>query len=638
MGNKYLPLFKPAKIGNMQLKNKLVMCPMGSMYAEADGRYSQTHMNYYRERAKGGVGLIIIEGSFISRAEGTTNGVPYLDDDKYLSRMLELTDNVHAYGAKIAVEIGCGFGRIAAPLSSSAVPTVYDPNVICQPLSKEQIKEIVDNFEKAAARCKATGFDAIEVHAHCGYLIDQFMTAAWNTRTDEYGGSLENRVRLPIEIVEAIHRGAGEDFPVLFRMSADHLFEGGRHLEESIEIAKVLEKNGVAALDIDAGSYETIDWIFPSFYHGDACMRELAAKVKKEVSIPVLNTGNYTPDTAVDAIVSGDIDFVMIGRGLIADPQWPNKLAHNTPDEIRPCMRCTEHCVMNMYAGKGISCSVNAQAGREGDFPLRKTDCPKTVAVIGGGPGGMEAARVAAEKGHKVTLFEAHDYLGGQLTAAATAPFKTLRKLLDWQERQIKKLGVDIRMNTEITPESPELEAFDEIIVSVGSDPLKLKIPGIDGEHVVNVIDASLNESKVHGDNIIVMGGGLSGVDYGIELAMKGKNVTIVEMKPKVGSDAPMVRMPALNRTLQENNVKVMVNTRVKEISGSTVTVVDAEGTESALNGNTIIDALGMRPKKEFAQSFLEKYPFARIIGDCDHVGKSGDAIRSGFYAGFAIE
>ena len=636
MENKYAAIFKPGKIGNLTLKNRIVMCPMATMYAESDGKISETQLDYYEARAKGGVGMITLEGAYVSRLEGTSTGVVYLDDDKYLPRMTQLADRVHAYGARLCAEIGCGYGRIAAPLSSSAVPTVYDPSVICKPLSKEEIQSIVLEYEKAAERCRRAGFDAVEIHAHCGYLVDQFMTAAWNTRTDEYGGSLENRMRFPVELVQAIHRGAGEDMPVLFRMSADHLFEGGRRLEETIEIAKILESNGVAALDIDAGSYETMDWLFPSFYHGDACMRSGAAAIRENVSIPVMNTGNYTPDTAVDALESGDIDFVMVGRGLIADPEWVNKLRANTPEEIRPCMRCAEHCVGGLFSTTGMRCSINTQVGSERAFAVKKTCCPKKVAIIGAGPAGLEAARVAAEAGHSVTVFDKNNYIGGQLAAPATASFKTLSRLLNWYQLQMDKLGVKMCMETNVTPDSECLAEFDELIVAIGSEPMKLPIPGIDSAKVVNVIDAHLHREKIVGDDIIVMGGGLSGVDFAIELAMDGKNVTIVEMKSSVGTDAPAVRLPAMYRMFQEYGVNVLCDSRVVEINDEGV-CIQSNGEMRQLKGDCVVDALGMKSLRPAAEAYLEKYPFARIIGDCDKPGKSGEAIRSGFFAAFAL-
>lgn len=645
MSNKYEPLFAPGKIGRLELKNRLVMSPMGTFHAEVDGRMAETQIDYLMERARGGVGMIIVEGQFAVREDEASVGMLYLDTDKCLPRLYELTDSVHAYGAKICAQIGCGLGRNAfprsdgtLPVSASAVPTSYDPSIICRPLTVEEIKAIVASYTAAAERCKRAGFDAIEVHAHAGYLIDQFMSAAWNHRTDEYGGSLEKRMRFPLEIIESIRKGTGPDFPLLFRMAADHKFSDGRGLAESIEVIKMLEQAGIAAFDIDAGCYNSIDWIFPPAYLGDACMRDVAAAIKKHVSVPVLNTGNYTPDTALDAITTGDIDYVMLGRPLIADPQWPNKLLADRPEDIRPCMRCNEHCIGGLLSMKALSCGINAQAAREKRFAYSATKNPKQVAIIGGGPAGLEAARVAADKGHVVTLFEKNGYIGGQLAAAATPSFKTLRNLLDWYKVQLEKLGVNLRLNTEIAPGSPELNNFDELIVALGAKPLVLPISGLDKENVVGVVDAHLNPGLIKGDRVIIMGGGMSGVDCAIELGMRGKQVTIVEMRPAIAADAFYVNLPSIFNSLARYNITQMCNHKIVKITDKGVVALNGQGEEITIAGDVIISAFGMVPNKDTANAFLSRYPNVRLIGDCTAIGKAGDAIRNGFFAGFALD
>lgn len=644
MNNKYEPLFRLGKIGKLALKNRLVMCPMGTFHGESDGRMSEAEIDYYAERARGGAGMIIVEGQFAVREDEDSVGMLYLDTDKCLPRLYELTDAVHAYGAKICAQIGCGLGRNAfprsdgsLPVSASAVPTSYDPGIICRPLATDEIHAMVKSYIAAAERCKRAGFDAIEIHAHAGYLIDQFMSAAWNHRTDEYGGSFENRMRFPLEILEAVKKGTGADFPVLFRMAADHKFADGRGLEESVEIARMLENASIAALDIDAGCYNSIDWIFPPAYLGDACMRDVAAAIKKHVSIPVLNAGNYTPDTALDAITAGDTDFVMLGRPLIADPAWPDKLRAGKPEEIRPCMRCNEHCIGGLLSMKGLSCGVNAQAAREKRFAYSKTGSPKRVAIVGAGPAGLEAARVAADKGHAVTLFEKSGRIGGQLAAAATPSFKTLRALLNWYDFQLNKLGVDIRLNTAVVPGSPELDAFDELIVAAGASPLVPPIPGLDGDNVVGVVDAHLEPDRIKGDRVIVMGGGMSGVDLAIELGMKGKQVTIVEMRPAIAADAFYVNLPAIFGAMARCGITQMCDHKIVRITDKGVAALNKQGEEVAVEGETVVSAFGMLPNKDLADSFRSRYPYARLIGDCTGIGKAGDAIRNGFFAGYAL-
>lgn len=628
----------------MELKNRIVMSPMSTFLVNADGYSSSELIDYYMERARGGAGMIIIESQFAVREDENAVGIIYLDSDKCIPKLYELTEAVHSYGAKICASIGCGYGRNvppkdgSLPVSASAVPASYDPNVICRPMTIDEIRSTVNSYTAAAERCKRAGFDAIEIHAHAGYLIDQFMSAVWNQRTDEYGGSPEKRMRFPKEILEAIRKSVGNDFPVLFRMAGDHKIPEGRGLEESIEAAKILEKAGIDAFDIDGGCYSSIDWIFPPCYFGDACMRDLGAAIKKHVSVPVLNTGNYTPDTALDALESGDIDLVMLGRPLIADPEWPNKLMEGRPEEIRPCMRCNEHCIGGILSLKSLTCGVNAQAARERRFAYTRTNAPKRVAVIGGGPAGLEAARVAADKGHAVTIFEKGGYIGGQLAAAATPPFKTLRALLAWYQLQLNKLNVDIRLNTKVAPESLELGKFDKLIIAVGASPLALPIPGIDSKKVVGVIDAHHTPSLLKGDRIVIMGGGMSGVDAAIEIAMKGKQVTIIEMRPAIAADAFFINLPTIYSTIARYPITPLCDHKVVRVTDKGVAAVNKEGREVLIEGDTIINAFGMLPNKELANSFKEKYPGARLIGDCTGIGKAGDAIRNGFFAGFAID
>lgn len=645
MSNKYEPLFAEGKIGKLELKNKLVMAPMGTGRAESDGRITEEQIDYYMERAKGGVGMVIVEGQFVYHEDVTNDNVLYLDHERCVPRLYELTESVHAYGAKICAQMSAGLGRNAPPrsdgllpVSSSANPYFYNPGIICKELTIDEIQQIVAAFTAAADRVKRAGFDAIEVHAHAGYLIDQFMSSIWNHRTDEYGGSLENRMRFPIEIVKAIRKGTDPNFPVIFRMAAEHKLPNGRVMEDGIAMAKILEEAGVNALDIDAGCYETIDWIFPPSYLGDACMTCTAAEIKKHVTIPVLNTGNYTPDTAVEAITSGSTDFAILGRSLIADPQWPNKLMANKPAEIRPCVRCNENCIGGLLVNRSLSCAINVQAAREKRFAYSKTQNSKKIAIIGGGPAGLEAARVSADKGHAVTLFEKSDHLGGALAAAATPSFKTLRKLLDWYGVQLQNLGVNVKLNTEVNAKSPELEGFDHLIIAVGSKPLVLPIPGIDGDNVIGVIDAHLTPELVKGERVIVAGGGMSGVDSALELAMGGKQVTIIEMLPAVARDAVFVNMPTIFYYLNKYNITIKTEHKIARITDKGVIATNKDGEEVFIEGDTVITAFGLIPNNDIAKTFQSIYPNARLIGDCTRIGKCGDAVHNGFFAGFSLD
>lgn len=646
----YDSLFTPFKIGSMELKNRIVLSPMGTNSGNIDGTISEDEISYFIERAKGGTGFIIMGCQFLNEelAQGSMEGV--LKNNYVIPKLTTLCESVHLYGAKIAAQISCGTGRNAfpsmygePPVSSSAIPATLNPDLTCHPLTAEEIKEIMEQFFHSAAIAKKAGYDAIEVHAHAGYLIDQFMSPVWNIREDEYGGSPENRMRFAVEIVRSIRRAVGKDMPILFRIALDHRFEGGRTLEDSMELLKILEKEGVDAFDIDAGSYETIEYIFPPSYLGDACMEYVCTPARQAVKVPLLNSGNHTPETAVRLLESGNADLVMFGRPLIADPYLPAKLQKGNREDVRPCIRCNEDCIGRIITrSTKISCSVNPQACEEDRFNLKPAASKKKVVVVGGGPGGLEAARTAALRGLEVTLYEKNEFIGGQLAAAATPSFKhQLSSLVDWYKVQLDKLGVLMKLGTEITADSPVLADCEYIVTATGAVPLTPPVKGIDSEIVVNVIEAHMNETSVKGDNIVICGGGLSGCDCALELAMdKGKKkVTIVEMKDTVASELMFITAAGLMSKINEYGITLKTSCKVLSIEKDGVQIEDKDGNVSLLPADTVISAFGMRSEKQVSEKIKEKYPAkTRTIGDCSQVSKVGSAIRTGFFAAMAIE
>ena len=342
----YEKLFTPFKIGNMEVKNRLVMSPMGTNSAFTNGRKDSQEIDYFIERAKGGIGMIIMGCQMLNEqiAQGSMEG--YLDTYTVLPSLTSVCDGVHRYGAKITCQISPGTGRNAfpdtfgnPPISSSETPSVFNPEIKCHALTVEEIQQMMEGFKFAAGVARDAGYDAIEIHAHAGYLIDQFMSPVWNKRTDEYGGSPENCARFPREIIRAIRSVVGNDMPILFRISLDHRFEGGRTMEDSMKIIKLLDEEGGDALDIDAGCYETLDYIFPPSYLGESCMSYVCEEARKNVRVPLLNAGTHNPDTALALIESGNADFVMMGRAMIADPELPNKLLEGRREDVRPCLR-----------------------------------------------------------------------------------------------------------------------------------------------------------------------------------------------------------------------------------------------------------------------------------------------------------
>ena len=641
----YDKLFTPFKIGKMEVKNRIVMSPMGLNAGHPDGTIDKDEIDYWEERARGGTGMIITGCMFLTKelAQGSLEG--YLDQTYVIPPLTTLCEAVQRYGTKICAQLSCGTGKNAfpnmygdPPVSASEIPSMFNPDLICHALLHEEIQEIMKQFSFSAKLLKDAGYDAIEVHAHAGYLVDQFMSAVWNKRTDEYGGCLENRMRFAVEIVKSIRSAVGPDMPILFRMACKHHFEGGRTLEESMPMLKILEDAGVDALDVDSGSYENIDYIFPPAYLGDACMQDVCEMARKTVRIPILNSGNHTPETAVKLIESGNADFVMMGRPLIADPHIANKLMCGKRDEIRPCIRCNEGCIGRIITRlTKISCSVNPAVGFEKRFEIKKTACPKNVVVVGGGPGGMEAARTAALSGHTVTLFEKESQLGGQLKSAATPPFKSqLRELVDWYKRQMELLNVNVRLNTQLTADSPEFYKADYIIIATGAVPFAPAIPGI--ENAIDIIAAHTESDKLKGQKIVFCGGGLSACDCALETAMKGKKVTILEMLDEVAFNDHFINKAALIPMLLNNGVELYTGHKVTEIKADGVLAHKKDGSEVFIAADTVVSAFGMKPNCEFAKAVDAKYhQKTRIIGDSMKVGKVGNAVREGMFAAMSI-
>lgn len=645
----YNKLFTPFKIGSMEVKNRIVFSPIGINASNIDGTISIGEIDYYEERARGGAGMIIMGAQFISKdiAQGPLSGI--LEHTYVIPQLTTICEAVQRYGTKIAAQLCCGTGRDAfpnmngePPMSASPIPAAFNPEVNCRPMNYDDIQEFMKKFAHSAKIVKDAGFDAIEIHGHAGDLIDQFMSPIWNKREDNYGGTDEKRARFPREIIRSIRNAVGPDMPILFRISLDHRFEGGRILKDSMNLIKLLEEEGVDAIDIDAGSSEAIDYVFPPAYLGDACMEYLCEPARRAVNIPILNSGNHTPETAVRLIESGNADFVMFGRPLIADPEMPNKLMKGNPEDVRPCIRCNDQCVgRTVLRHTKLSCSVNPQACNEVRFQIKPAKTPKNVVVIGAGPAGLEAARVAAIKGHKVTLFEKETVIGGQLAAASTPAFKSqLRRLIDWYGVQLNKLGVNLQLNKEVSAADDVLAECDKIIVGTGAVPDIPFIPGVDSSNVINLIEVHKNKELLKGENIVICGGGLSACDSALELATEGGNkVTIVEMADAIAKDALFVNAASLIPMLAKAGVKTYTNSKVTSIDSKGVYVQKEDGTSEFIKTDNVVTAFGMRKNNKLAEEIKAEYHIkTRVVGDCEKVGKVGTAVRMGFFAALSLE
>ncbi|MGD0783713.1 MAG: FAD-dependent oxidoreductase, partial [Candidatus Aminicenantales bacterium] len=453
-------------------------------------------LDYYLERARGGVGLIITGLFKVENEVEHFQGVFTLMSSHALAPLTELAEAVHLLGTKIFVQLTAGFGRVAGSyrlegnpaVSASAVPYCWDPRQSCREIKTEEVEQLVKAFGKAARILAAAGIDGVELHGHEGYLFDQFATALWNKRTDKYGGTLEGRLRLPIEVLEEIKEKAGPNFPVQYRFGLKHyvkalnsgalpgepFIEAGRDVDEGLQMARMLEAAGFDSLHVDAGCYDSWYWPHPPIYQKPALMAGMAAAVKKVVRIPVIAVGKLSiPEVAERIISEGQADIVALGKGLLADASWVKKVAEGKPERIRPCIGCHDGCMGRVMKGKPLFCAVNPATGRERSYRLERTEEPKKVAVVGGGPAGLEAARVAALRGHAVILWEKTNLLGGHLLEASVPEFKKdLARLLDWFKGEVGNLDLDIRMGVEVDAALIGRENPDVTIIATGSQPI----------------------------------------------------------------------------------------------------------------------------------------------------------------------
>ncbi|MEQ7302583.1 FAD-dependent oxidoreductase [Enterococcus avium] len=597
MTSKFESLFSPLKIGPVEIPNRIAMMPMGVFSPRLLNMetiaYTKEGADYYIERAKGGTGLIITGLMPVVNNMGfciLSNPEGYVRDTKYLM------DGVHEAGGKVFVQLTALTGRANHGLvgicpAPAPIQNVWDPTKTDRGMSKEEIKEYIENFAKGAKLVQEAGGDGVEIHAvHEGYLLDQFAISFFNRRTDEYGGSLENRLRIIREIVEAIKGACGPDFPVSMRYSVksyvkdfnrgaipgEKFEEKGRDYEESFIVAKKLEEFGYDMLNCDNGSYDSWFWAHPPMYMPKACNLEDVMKVKEVVSIPVACAGRFDDPALADQVIAdGKLDIMGMGRPLLADPYAPVKFSQGRLDDVRPCIYCHQGCLGRIFQFKDISCAVNPACGREKSYALTPAAKKKKILVVGGGLGGLEAARVAAIRGHAVDLYEKTDQLGGVFVAAATPDFKEDdRHLLDWYKKQMNDLMINIHLNSEVSPE--QTQTYDEVFVATGANERRLDTPGFDSERVTYAIDA-LRYKEINGENVVVVGGGLTGCEIAYDLAKKGKKVTIIEASETIlnafGLSAANYNM--MMELLDYYQVTVLKNSVVDKFADGTAYVTE---------------------------------------------------------------
>jgi 2,4-dienoyl-CoA reductase-like NADH-dependent reductase (Old Yellow Enzyme family)/thioredoxin reductase len=625
-------LFTPGRIGNMEIKNRIVMPPMATHLATDQGEITDRLIDYYAERARGGVGLVVIESSFPS-AVGHPNRI-VLDGKRRIPRLRQLVEAVHREGAKVALELNTHMGRQDRnPLSPSDVPHPIT-GVKAKPATITDIKKLQEEYGEAAGRVREAGFDGMMIHGGTGYLIAEFLSPLVNRRTDEYGGDAKGRARFALEFVERTREEVGKDFPLIFRMMSHERVIGGFGTEDAIVVARLFEEQGVDAIDVITGSAVSHEWTAPPMFMPPGCNADVSEAIRKAVKIPVLVAGKINdPDLAEQMLRDGKADFVDIGRGLLADPHFTVKALEGRCNEIRKCIgcvRCGERIVSSLDP---VICTVNPAVGKEKEFEKRRAGKKKKILVIGGGPAGMEAAIIADQRGHEVTLWERTDQLGGNLNLAFIPSGKRdLKDLLDFLKTRIKRSGVKVNLQMEGTPEAVKAFAPEAVIAATGSIPFIVDLPGIHGENVLGFSEVLSGRREISGQIILVWGAGLVGCEVACFLAEKGNQVALIFPEKEAAPDVvyPDVKKHLLKK-LEENQIRIETGVRqFKGISLEGLAFIDKEGRESFIEADTLILATGARPQSFLAQSLGGKVPELYEVGDCVAVRQLLEAIHEG--------
>jgi 2,4-dienoyl-CoA reductase-like NADH-dependent reductase (Old Yellow Enzyme family)/thioredoxin reductase len=645
-------ILEPTHIGQMKVKNRIVMAPMGTNYAEAGGAVSQRMLDYYEARARGGVGLIIVEGSAPSLQcnisfRGSPSYQASLGDDKFIPGWKRLTEAAHKYGARMAIQIMHGTlenwdGKLVQVGPSPVVVPARIMGVFGGPpheLTVEEIAERAGWFASAARRAKEAGFDGVEIHGAHQYIVAAFLSSATNQRKDKYGGSVGNKARFLIEILQAVRREVGSSFPVWVRFNAQEWgVENGITMDETKQMVSLAVEAGAQALHVSAygaGSYittapipDTAGFLVP-----------LADEVKKLTEVPVIAVGRLDVELGEKILEEGKADLIAIGRRLLADPDLPNKLVEGRLNEVVPCIGCME-CIERLAfdeRGEGVTCVVNPALGREKAYQIKPVKKAKKVVVVGGGPAGLEAAIVAGKRGHRVTLLEKEAKLGGQLNIAALPPFKG--DILPWIEylsNQVEKAGAKVELNTDATSEIITKKKPDAVIIATGGTAVMPDIPGIKKSNVVTAQDVLSGKVRIR-QNVVIIGGGMVGCETGHYLAEQGKTVTIIEILKRMANDVFFMARRRLMDGLRSKSVTLLTSARCEEIKEGSVLVTTAEGKKETISTDAVVIAVGYNADDGLYKALEGKVPEIRCIGNSAKPRRILEASSEGYQAGLAL-
>lgn len=645
MSSYFRRLFEPGRIGRMELKNRIVMPPMGTGYGAEGGYVSQRLIDYLEARAKGGVGLIITEVTAPSLQCRVSNSQLTLGDDNHIPGFKDLADAVHRHGAKIAVQLQHSSWELrdGSPVQVGPSSVIVPARVMgisgkpTHELTTDEIARIVEWFASAARRAKEAGCDGVELHGAHQYLVASFLSAVTNQRQDEYGGTAEKRARLLVEIIRATREMVGPEFPIWPRLNGQEFgIENGVTIEETVQIVPMLVEAGAQAIHVSgygAGSSA----IRAPIADRPGFLVSLAERVKKATQVPVIAVGRLDAELGESVLAEGKADFIAIGRRLMADPELPNKAAEGRLNAITPCINCMDCIERPVSEGHGCACAVNAAMGHEREYEITPASQVKKVVVVGGGPAGMEAARVAARRGHRVVLFEKEPVPGGQLTAAALPPYKEdIIQLIKYMVDRLVEAGVDVRTNTDVTPGAIAEVGPDTVVIATGGLPIVPDIPGIEGPNVAFAHDVLVGK-VVAGQNVVIIGGGMVGCETGHFLAEQGKTVTIIEMLKRMAADvSPMVRRRLMDG-LRGKNVGLLTEVTCEDIRADAVAVATADGEKQTILADSVVIAVGYRPNEELSRALEGKVPEIIRIGDSAEPRRIREAIDDGYRTGLSL-